>query len=203
MLARGSKRGSTEASMPSTRGIGSKIMCCCSLALFAAISCKLISPNASRVRCSGQRTVASSMMSPSWANCTATRNRTGSLPIRSLISSKRKFGLPAAADAVRISKPECGYREERLLCKAGRYWLGNLHKCQSRGMRTEELLDGIRVRPFRVGGNHGIQELHESLGGAHREIVDRMTDDVGVDMLGEMEADRKTAWARALRVVVG
>src|SRR6516162_3665984 len=70
-------------------------------------------------------------------------------------------------------------------------------------MRTEELLDGIRVRPFRVGGNHGIQELHESLGGAHREIVDRMTDDVGVDMLGEMEADRKTAWARALRVVVG
>src|SRR6516165_10490107 len=38
---------------------------------------------------------------------------------------------------------------------------------------------------------------------AHRGIVDRMTDDVGVDMLGEMEADRKTAWARALRVVVG
>ena len=33
--------------MPSTRGMGSKMMCCCSLALFGAISVKLISPNVS------------------------------------------------------------------------------------------------------------------------------------------------------------
>ncbi len=33
--------------MPSTRGMGSKIICCCSLALFGTISVKLISPNVS------------------------------------------------------------------------------------------------------------------------------------------------------------
>ena len=70
-------------------------------------------------------------------------------------------------------------------------------------MRTKELLDGIRVRPGRVGGNHGIEKLHEPLGGAHREVVDRMSNDVGMDMLGKVEANCKAAWARTLRVVVG
>ena len=50
---------------------------------------------------------------------------------------------------------------------------------------------------------NGIEELDESFGGAHREVVDRMTDDVGVDMLGKVKADRKAARARTLRVVVG
>ena len=69
--------------------------------------------------------------------------------------------------------------------------------------RAKELLDGIRVRPAGIRGNHRIQKLHEPPGGAHREVVDRMTDDVGVDMLGKVKADRKTARARTLRVVVG
>jgi hypothetical protein len=30
-----------------------------------------------------------------------------------------------------------------------------------------------------------------------------MTDDVGVDMLGKMKANRNAAWAGALRIVVG
>jgi hypothetical protein len=70
-------------------------------------------------------------------------------------------------------------------------------------MRTKELLDDIRVWPGRVGGNHGIQERHEPLGGAHREVVDRMANDVGVNMLGEVKANRKAARAGTLRVVVG
>ena len=35
------------------------------------------------------------------------------------------------------------------------------------------------------------------------EVVDRMTDVVGVNMLTEVEANRKTARAGALRIVVG
>jgi len=53
-------------------------------------------------------------------------------------------------------------------------------------MGAEELLDGIRVRPGGVGGNQCIKELHESFRGARRKVVDRMTDDVGVNMLVEV-----------------
>jgi hypothetical protein len=70
-------------------------------------------------------------------------------------------------------------------------------------MRTKELLDGIGVRPGGVGGNQCIKKLHESFRGGHREGVDRMTDDVGVNMLGEVEANRKATRPGALRVVVG
>ena len=43
------------------------------------------------------------------ANCTATRNLTGALATRSLISSKRKFGLRAAASvSLRYSLPAAG-----------------------------------------------------------------------------------------------
>jgi hypothetical protein len=70
-------------------------------------------------------------------------------------------------------------------------------------MRREKLLEGIRVRPGRVGRNQCIEEIQQPLDRARREIVDRMTDDVGVDMLGEMEAHRKAARARTLRVIVG
>jgi hypothetical protein len=70
-------------------------------------------------------------------------------------------------------------------------------------MRAEELLDGIRVRPGSVGGNQRIEELQESFRGARWEVVDRMTDDVGVNMFAEMEANRKAARAGTLRVVIG
>src|SRR5262249_12042922 len=81
---------------------------------------------------------------------------------------------PVTAQAVRVGKLECGHCEKRLPRKAGRDRLGKLHKCQSRGMGAEELLDGIRVRPGRVGGNQCIKELQQPLDGARREIVDRM-----------------------------
>src|SRR5271155_2239228 len=105
---------------------------------------------------------------------------------------------PVAAHAVPVGKLECGYREERLPRKAGRDRLGNLHKCHRRGMRAEELLDAIRVRPGSVGGNQCVEELEESFRGARREVVDRMTDDVGVSMLAEVEANCKPARAGTL-----
>ena len=70
-------------------------------------------------------------------------------------------------------------------------------------MRLEELLDCIRVRPGGIGGDQGFKELNEPLGGACRESIDRMTDDVGVNMLAKVEANRKAARAGTLRVVIG
>jgi len=70
-------------------------------------------------------------------------------------------------------------------------------------MRSEELLDGIRVWPSGIGGDHRIEELDEPLGSARRESIDRMTDDVGVDMRPKVEANCKAARGRMLRVIVG
>jgi hypothetical protein len=70
-------------------------------------------------------------------------------------------------------------------------------------MGAKKLLDGVRVRPFGVCGDHRAQEFDKPLGGAHREIVDRMTYDVGVNMLAKVKANRKAARARTLRIVVG
>ena len=70
-------------------------------------------------------------------------------------------------------------------------------------MRAEEPLDGVRVRPGGIGGDQCVKELEEPLGGARREGVDRMADDVGVDVLAKVEANGKTAGARTLRIVVG
>src|SRR5215469_7811282 len=70
-------------------------------------------------------------------------------------------------------------------------------------MCAEELLDGVGVRPCRVRGNHCTEELHEPLRGAHGERVNRMPDNVDVDMLSKVEANRKAARPGTLRVVVG
>jgi hypothetical protein len=81
--------------------------------------------------------------------------------------------------------------------------LSAMDKPHRRRMRAEEALDRIRVRSGRVGGAQCVQELEEPIGGAHREVVDGMCDDVGVDMLGKVKADRDAARSAALRVVVG
>ena len=52
--------------------------------------------------------------------------------------------------------------------------------------------------PGRVSGTHGIQELHEPLGGAHREVVDRMTDGVCVDVRAprpQKPSAAKSSWS--------
>jgi hypothetical protein len=63
-------------------------------------------------------------------------------------------------------------------------------------MRAKKLLNGIRMRPVGVAGDHGIQELDKPLDGVRREVVDRMTNDVGVNMLAKVKANRKAARAR-------
>ena len=70
-------------------------------------------------------------------------------------------------------------------------------------MRAQEPLDGIRVRPRGIGGNQRVEEVQELLRGARRKGVDRMSDDVGMNVLGKVEANRATARARILRIVIG
>jgi hypothetical protein len=70
-------------------------------------------------------------------------------------------------------------------------------------MRAKELLDGVRERPRRVGRSRCIKEIQQPLHSACRKVVDRMTDDVGVNMLAKVEAHRKIARARTLRIIVG
>src|SRR6185369_4360249 len=111
--------------------------------------------------------------------------------IEIFVSRHRQHSIPpVAAYAVRVGEPESRYREKRLLPKARRNRLGSLHKRQSRRMLAKELLNGVRVRPSPIGGNQRIEKLQESFRSARGEGVDRMSDDVRMNMLGKVEADR-------------
>ncbi len=57
--------------------------------------------------------------------------------------------------------------------------------------------------PAGVSGDEGVEEVQEPFGGARGEGVDRVGDDVGVDMLVEVEADGAAARACVLLIVVG
>jgi hypothetical protein len=70
-------------------------------------------------------------------------------------------------------------------------------------MRAKELLDCIRVRTRRVGRNQCIEELQQPFHRARRKVVDRMPDDVGVNVLAKVKAHRNAARTGTLRVVVG
>jgi hypothetical protein len=69
-------------------------------------------------------------------------------------------------------------------------------------MSCQELLKRIRMRSGRVGRKQGIEKLKKFFDGAGGKGIDRMRDDVGVNMVGQVEADGATARAAALRVVV-
>ena len=70
-------------------------------------------------------------------------------------------------------------------------------------MGAEELLDGVGVRSCRVGGDEGVEEVEEPFGGARGEGVDGVGDDVGVDVLVEVEADGAATRTCVLLIVVG
>jgi hypothetical protein len=70
-------------------------------------------------------------------------------------------------------------------------------------MGAEELLDGVGMRAGGVGGDECVEEVHKAFGGARGEVVDGVGDDVGMDVLVEVEADSAAARACVLRIVVG
>ena len=50
-----------------------------------------------------------------------------------------------------------------------------------------------------ISGNQCIEKIQQSLRGAHRNGVDRLSDNVRMNMLGKVEANRKPARPGALR----
>src|ERR1700739_2613271 len=195
MLARGSKSGSAEGSMPSTRGNGSKMMWFCSLGLFGGVSLQpLFAERAVRtVLGPVHRGIVNRVVFVGQLYGYAKPDRSPCYSLSDFVEEEARtarggFGLaeifvagdrqhpvaPVATHAVRVGKLEGGDREKRLPGKARWNGLRDLDKPHRRRMRGKELLDGIRVRPGRVGGNQCIQELDEPLGSAHREAVDRM-----------------------------
>ena len=62
-------------------------------------------------------------------------------------------------------------------------------------MRAKEGFEGRALQVGRVAGREGAEELEELIAGVGGEAVGGVGDDVGVDMLGELEADREAAWA--------
>jgi hypothetical protein len=70
-------------------------------------------------------------------------------------------------------------------------------------MFAQELLDGIRVWPRRIGGKQRVEEIQKFFRRARWEGVDRMSHDISMTMLGKVEADRATARARTLGIVIG
>src|ERR1700677_3805066 len=69
-------------------------------------------------------------------------------------------------------------------------------------MAAEVLLDGVWVRALEIRGYERVEELDKSLGGARGEAIDRVRDDVGVDVFIEVEADSAAARA-CIGIVVG
>lgn len=108
-----------------------------------------------------------------------------------------------AACAGGIGELEGGDGEERFLRKAGGDGLGSLDKGESRRMCAEELLDGVGVGPGKVGGDERVEEVEEALRGVRGEGVDGVGDDVGVDVLGEVEADGAATGAGVLVGMLG
>ena len=70
-------------------------------------------------------------------------------------------------------------------------------------MGAQELLDGIRMWSGRISGNQSVEEFQKFFRGARGEGVDRMGHDVGMNVLGKVEADGATARARILLIVIG
>src|SRR5262249_55166893 len=77
-----------------------------------------------------------------------------------------------------------------------------LDKFKRRGMGTKKLLDRRGLGRARPAGVSRAKKFHELLGGPYGKSVDRVSDDVRVNVVGQMKADGNTARA-CLRTVVG
>src|SRR5262249_23718771 len=93
---------------------------------------------------------------------------------------------PVPAEPLGVGELEGSYGEERLPRKAGRDRLGRLDEALRAGVRREEGAE--RLGLARPEGGRGAEELQELLAGADRKAVRGVSDDVGVDVIGQVEA---------------
>src|ERR1700744_2230773 len=185
MAARSSSSGAAEGSMPSSRGMGSKMICFCSAALSGTTALRVKVPKSASGRDSGQWMVASSSVSPSSASWTTMRKALGQL-VKKII---RRFGpggcivevivagggqgsvTAVATFPLLVGETHRGDAEVAFAGEAGRRGLGRLHEGERGGMRTEE---GFERRTFEIGrvaGGEGAQELQELIAGVGGETV--------------------------------
>ena len=163
----------------------------------------------------GHRTVASSTTSPSRAVCTTTWKPIDPASVRRASSSKRKFApfaeacvaqafdarigdepVPSVtAHAVLVDEAHGCHSEIRLPREARRGRL-RLQERPCRGSIADEGVDGRRGRLGRGGGCQRTQELDELLPRAHGKAVLRVGDDVGMNVLGQLEANGHAAGVR-------
>src|SRR5262249_6414238 len=93
---------------------------------------------------------------------------------------------PMPADSLGVGELEGRDGEERLPREAGGDRLGRLDKAPGAGVRREERPECLWFA--RPESSRRAQKLQELLAGADRKAVRGMGDDVGVDVIGEMEA---------------
>src|SRR4029077_10653274 len=105
-------------------------------------------------------------------------------------------------DSVLVDKTERCHAEIGFFGEAGGTGLRRLDKSECGRMCAEKDLYRRRRRLGLTARGGGTQEFEELLTGSSGEAVCRMADDVGVNVIGQMEADSQTARI-CIGIVVG
>lgn len=109
---------------------------------------------------------------------------------------------PEANGSIRGGEFEGTHGKERFTSEAAGNWLRSLYKLQRLWIRGQELLNRVGVRFGRITGRDRAKEFQEFLGSAGREAIDRVGDDIGMDMFAKIESYGATARAGDFGVVV-
>ena len=78
--------------------------------------------------------------------------------------------------------------------EAGGRGFGRLDECERSGVRAEEDFERRALEIGGIAGGERAEELEEFVAGVGGEAVGGVGDDVGVDVLGEHEADGEATW---------
>ncbi len=95
-----------------------------------------------------------------------------------------------AALTIFVREAHRGNTEIRLSAKARRSGFRRLYESERLGMAAEECLQRRSGELSAISRSHCAQELQEFLAVPDRECVDGMTDDIGVNAIGQMKPNR-------------
>ena len=112
---------------------------------------------------------------------------------------------PVAAEAnfaLLVLELICVYRKKAFGEEADGHRFRSLHELERGRVGTQKFLNCIRMRRVRGAFVYGSQEFHKLFRGASRETIHGMGNDVGVNVLGKIEANREASRAR-FRMVIG
>jgi hypothetical protein len=92
-----------------------------------------------------------------------------------------------------VGEVKCGDGEVGVAREAGGEGLGCLDEAERGGMCAEKFLDGFRRGDFGSAGGGCAEEVEELVAVACREAVGGVSDDVGVNVVGQVEANGEAA----------